>query len=462
MQKNKNSSRFSTTDIQKYLEGRLSAPEMHAIEKAALNDPFLADALEGMQTDLQKRNNASFNTDVTELNKRLQERINKNNKTAIIPSNKLWQRVAAAAIILIGSTALIYNYVIKPTDKNKAVSVRKDEKFADSSISNDNSLSAPMRNDSTIVTDPGGIKKRAPQESKPKQTFKKKSVSAKKTAIKEKNVSNYKQTEVDKKPNLDLLKDEERQRKTIVTIKADTLKTDSLKEQMTASVSSNQFLQGKVAGISISPNKQYKNNFVQGVVVDNYKNPVSGATVMLKDRKTATSTDNNGFFKLKTDDKEKMSNVVVNSLGFESTTIFLDNKNDSTILIQLQPSTSALNEVVVVGYAAKKDDDTDKEESASAPKKEKEISYKAEPAIGWPAFNDYILQNKKITTADSVKKGKEIITFFVNTAHQLSSFKIRKSLSRAHDAETIRLMKQGPPWKLLKGKKVKVTLAFEF
>ena len=44
----KNIPTYSATDIQKYLKGELSAREMHELEKAALEDPFLADALEGI------------------------------------------------------------------------------------------------------------------------------------------------------------------------------------------------------------------------------------------------------------------------------------------------------------------------------------------------------------------------------------------------------------------------------
>ena len=35
-------------DIQRYLRGEMSAAEQHALEKAALSDPFLAEALEGL------------------------------------------------------------------------------------------------------------------------------------------------------------------------------------------------------------------------------------------------------------------------------------------------------------------------------------------------------------------------------------------------------------------------------
>ena len=38
---------FTGADIEKYHKGLLSSKERHDLEKAALDDPFLADALEG-------------------------------------------------------------------------------------------------------------------------------------------------------------------------------------------------------------------------------------------------------------------------------------------------------------------------------------------------------------------------------------------------------------------------------
>ncbi|NCI45997.1 carboxypeptidase-like regulatory domain-containing protein [Sediminibacterium soli] len=38
---------YTHSDIERYLQGKLSSTEMHAMEKAALQDPFLADAIEG-------------------------------------------------------------------------------------------------------------------------------------------------------------------------------------------------------------------------------------------------------------------------------------------------------------------------------------------------------------------------------------------------------------------------------
>ena len=38
---------FTASDIERYHSGKMLPEERHALEKAALDDPFLADALEG-------------------------------------------------------------------------------------------------------------------------------------------------------------------------------------------------------------------------------------------------------------------------------------------------------------------------------------------------------------------------------------------------------------------------------
>ena len=57
--------RDQIAQIKKYTSGQLDARAMHQLEREALDDPFLADALEGYQTsDLKQEVN------LTELNDR--------------------------------------------------------------------------------------------------------------------------------------------------------------------------------------------------------------------------------------------------------------------------------------------------------------------------------------------------------------------------------------------------------
>ena len=67
MSEEKNIINYTATDIEKYWNGKLSPAEMHSIEKAAMDDPFLADALEGYK-------NASL-ADLDSLKERLDKRI---------------------------------------------------------------------------------------------------------------------------------------------------------------------------------------------------------------------------------------------------------------------------------------------------------------------------------------------------------------------------------------------------
>src|SRR6202012_3260537 len=62
---------WSNTDVQRYLNGELSAREMHDLEQQSLDDPFLADALEGLQTQPVE----TLNQDIAGLRTRLDNRV---------------------------------------------------------------------------------------------------------------------------------------------------------------------------------------------------------------------------------------------------------------------------------------------------------------------------------------------------------------------------------------------------
>lgn len=86
--------KYTASDIERYQNGQLSAAERHALEKAALDDPFLADALEGYafaQTP---------SADLSTLQQRLQLRIEKKNKSHNIFYLNNWMKVAALLVLI--------------------------------------------------------------------------------------------------------------------------------------------------------------------------------------------------------------------------------------------------------------------------------------------------------------------------------------------------------------------------
>lgn len=95
--------KYTVEDIRLYLEGKLSPSEMHAMEKAALEDPFLADALEGLQ---HFDNKEKFFEQVGELRGRLNERVRKRSKVLVLPL--LWKIAAVLLIVVTGVAIIIY------------------------------------------------------------------------------------------------------------------------------------------------------------------------------------------------------------------------------------------------------------------------------------------------------------------------------------------------------------------
>ena len=77
--------------------------------------------------------------------------------------------------------------------------------------------------------------------------------------------------------------------------------------------------------------------------------------------------------------------------------------------------------------------------------------------------SDILYLNKCEGYLFDIKKDKIILNaFIVDKKGQLSSFKIEQSLGKVEDAEAIRLIKEGPAWKLIEGKKSRTTVIIQF
>lgn len=94
---------YTAKDIERYHSGALSAAEMHALEKAALDDPFLADALEGYAfAQTPAADNAA-------LQQRLQQRIGENEKRrGLFYIGNNWLKIAALFVLIAGGGWLTF------------------------------------------------------------------------------------------------------------------------------------------------------------------------------------------------------------------------------------------------------------------------------------------------------------------------------------------------------------------
>lgn len=89
---------------------------------------------------------------------------------------------------------------------------------------------------------------------------------------------------------------------------------------------------------------------ISGTVTDEQGNPLPGATLQIEGAATGTTTDNNGHFAL---DAPENSTIVISSIGFETQRIKTGSA-DQVLDIRLKPSTSALDQLVVIGYGAQR------------------------------------------------------------------------------------------------------------
>src|SRR3982750_11256 len=108
-------------EIERYHQNLLSASERHALEKAALDDPFLADALDGYA------HTSTASADLLELEQRLAARVEEK-ETRIIPLSTRrsfgnWWKAAAVLVFIAG--AAIVNREISTGKKKELAQTDK-------------------------------------------------------------------------------------------------------------------------------------------------------------------------------------------------------------------------------------------------------------------------------------------------------------------------------------------------
>lgn len=104
------SNQLTINELRAYQAGQLDGPARHRVERLLLEDPFYADALEGLEA-LQRRG-ASLPKQTAQLRRALHERINESaTERRLFP---LWVTTMAASIALVMGVALYFIYTTKP------------------------------------------------------------------------------------------------------------------------------------------------------------------------------------------------------------------------------------------------------------------------------------------------------------------------------------------------------------
>ncbi|MFI5133377.1 MAG: carboxypeptidase-like regulatory domain-containing protein [Chitinophagales bacterium] len=473
---------FTAADIEKYHKGLLSSKERHALEKAALDDPFLADALEGYATA-----GVNVTADIDELKKKLFE---KTESSKVIPMNRrrssafVWWRVAAMVILVAGAGLLVYQFafnkksesIAQNTSNKEEQPVSKDsvqtnlpltQNEADKQVNTeslknntlpkkDNATTAPVikqtfgasqrktdtvENSYTFSTNKPVVNPTTTQPSANNGDI----VSTDdKKALKQENVT-LNQTN---KPKIS--EEKEAFGKVASNEKSPNANGDGVKDQFDRNGFAGVYKTNQGLASNRRNENSQRNNIFRGRVMDINNNPLPFANITNTVDSVGTYADAKGYFNITSPDT--VLNVQVQSLGFNNTTTQLRNSvlNNE---VQLKEDKS-LAEVVIskkkINSKLSLDDNMKVEEP--------------EPADGWGNYDIYLANNIKIPEDIRAKQpsGEVEISFDVYKNGEPINIKVEKSLCKPCDQEAIRLIKQGPKWKR-KAKKgrASVTVSFE-
>ncbi|HEY3430610.1 MAG TPA: TonB family protein [Cyclobacteriaceae bacterium] len=416
-------------DIEKYIKGELTPAERNALERKALHDPFLADALEGAEgikaTD--------FTQDVAELN----AKITGGRKTTW----SLPLRIAAGLALVGVSTFLVWNVLNSEEIQPQELALEKSQSapapsITDSVASGEDVFPQP-KTQPTLTPPPGdrdvASRSAGPSkaESKPQETIADlKNEPA--PVVAEEQIAKAKKEKADELKVAESIAQAEAADTAAKAIATDDVekerlaKTDARKKSLykdAAPAAS----ESRASGFVSSPS-----NIIRGQVTSAEDgSPLPGVNVIIKNSVTGTATDANGNYQIATE--QTNPTLVYSFIGLNSKEIKAEQQQ---VDVQMTPDNAQLSEVVVTGYGTQKGE--------SVPPT---VEF-AHPENGNRAFKQYLEKNISYPEQALTNKteGRVTVEFTIQSDGTLSDFTVVRGIGSGCDEELIRLIKEGPRW----------------
>lgn len=405
-------------DIERYLSGELTPAEMHELEKKALNDPFLAEALEGASSISSNE----FKRDLQALRRQLHTNTKRNGGMKLSWNYPL--RIAAVFLLIAISAHIVVllTQAPKSDEGNLAFKDSRQPRLHDSVKTEPPSEILEEKSDAAESVQ--GTKEDIPspevqstrREAGPgpgEEAALEDEIPTEKIESKPAETENVPQS-ADEFLSLDQQTDNEIQ---------------SAREQQVSTPMSGK-IREEIA--KSAPAKKQESKVVTGQVVDfEDGTPIPGVNVSVKGTSIGTVTDIEGSYKITLPDPTQ--SLVFSFTGFSDQEIPVP--EDQILNVQLSSDVSQLSEVVVEGYMEGK-------------KLEGVTWDLARPAGGYKAYYQYLERNLTYPpqALDNRIEGKVTVRFAVDTTGQLSDFRVVRSLGYGCDEEVIRLVKEGPAW----------------
>ncbi|HEY8511609.1 MAG TPA: TonB family protein [Cyclobacteriaceae bacterium] len=406
-------------DIERYLRGKMTPAEMHALEKKALDDPFLADALEGASGISPDE----FSADINDLKARV---LRKTQRSGPIR----WYYQAAAAVLLVGVSAVMIFYLSGREGTADSIALNAQREAAPEVFQSTDSIhSSEPSEDVAGQADAEGA---APQDFReelpvtPRQ-------SADSDAAKK-----IEDEQVEETTEPDLALDIK-----IVPELAEAPDEPPLAEEQKAAAAKVQSEPPQVATRSSlqrgaeADSHTVEGRILRGRVLDGEDGlPVPGVNVLVKGTATGAVTDIDGYYQITV--PETAQTLVFSYIGFATLETPVPQSSSDSLDVTLSPDFASLSEVVVTGYGG--DDPRGFEEIKWEP---------AEPEGGKRAFRRYLETNLRYPkpALENGIEGRVTVQFTIEPTGDLTDFRVVRSLGYGCDEEVIRLIREGPRWK---------------
>jgi len=411
-------------DIQRYLRGEMSPAEQHALEKAALSDPFLAEALEGLRnlTDAElaedlENISAELETETEHVwqipaagAKRMAaeaasftaDELNVN--SIIKPKRNWWAlRIAALLVVLIGGYLIIPQLFNGSKEQLALQKAKPDSKPEVELFLPDTT--------STVVSE-------TPNEKKPSGV-------SKPLPVTKEELANPTLAQAQKDTTHVHIADTDlAESKKIIGI-AEAPVVVEPQEELKPETAPALRLKSAAAPDAYS---------IQGrVLAEEDGTPLPGVNIMIKGTSTGVVTDMNGHYHI----ISSIPNPTLqySFIGLQTHEVAV--KKPGEINVELKTDVSQLSEVVITGY------------SPSAVNANHEPVIKlAQPAGGLRAYDKYLKNSLRYPqqALENNVKGRVTVSFTVHTDGAVNEFNVLKGLGFGCDEEVVRLVKDGPKW----------------
>lgn len=452
-------------DIERYLKGELTPAEMHALERKALSDPFLAEALEGAAGIPTEE----LEADLHALQASLKERI-QSPQQKVIPMWAWPMRIAAGLTLLAVSGFIIYSLLQKDASRDLAVNKETAKPAAEQPaqpIHTDTVIDEPKPQVSPDVT-----KREEKIIPKEQEYIAKSYVPAEpvEDAVTTEGAEQIASAPVEQQVSSEVAADKYDEREVSKAIeesepvaatpmrareaKSEPLKKEDAKLRYRSS-QADTLTYGNAVKLEPAMNSYISGTRTIRGQVRSAEEGVGlpGVNVMIKDSNVGTVTDIQGNYQLTTENAGQ-TELVFSFIGMESKEVEV---TTDKVDVEMQQDVSQLSEVVVVGYGAEN----------IAPEEKPTIEF-ATPHGGRIAYKQYLEKNIKYPeeALQNEIEGKVTIQFTVEPSGKLTDFKVLKGIGYGCDEEVIRLIKKGPKWTATKRDdemvkdKVKVRLRF--